>query len=253
MCYNAPSEIQKLYCLCKGAGNQIIEALFAMPKLKKHEIKQHRAWFQEWRDSSEMLEYANCLMDDMASDTPGEFGNISAHLFNQTGVGFIHEAWAAATFAGYRNADKVRLAREDPPDFQLCTADGIENWELTEALDANRRRGAEYSESAARAARGEDDLELDPIENWHARARQIPIRLKECATKKAAKNYSPDTRLLIYLNIDDGFGTRQKEVEECMADSTKPAKNDFAEVWGLWKHQTYPLWQYGKPHAGRRT
>ena len=217
-----------------------------MPELNKQKIKEKLSWFEKWRKPDEMLEHSRQLMEHMASDT----SDISTHLFNQPGVDFITEAYAAAQFAGIRDAESVRLAPEHRPDFQVrTTARDEEDWELTEADEISRKRGDEYrKENDALAATGKRDFKCDPVKNWQARSVQIPVVLKERSRMKAEKDYPSKTRLLIYLNIDDGYGTYQKVTEACMAEATAPAKNAFAEVWVLWKLKAYPLWDRGKPH-----
>ena len=217
-----------------------------MPELNEQKIKEELSWFEKWRKPDEMLEHSGQLMEHMASDT----SDISTHLFNQPGVDFITEAYAAAQFAGIRDAESVRLVPEHRPDFQVRTSAGDEeDWELTEADEIGRKRGDEYhKENVTLAETGKREFKCDPVKNWQARAVRIPDVLEERANKKAAKGYCQNTRLLIYLNIDDGYGTYQKETEACMAQATASAKNVFAEVWVLWKLKAYPLWDHGQPH-----
>ena len=217
-----------------------------MPYLTKSEIKKHRAWLANWRKPEAMLRYSEELMEHMASDTLG----ISSALFNQGGADFITEAHAAATFASLRGADAVRLVPDDRPDFQVRMIGVDENWEFTEADVKGRERGREYHADAARAAAGISLVEDDPVEEWHARADQVPSALHDRAAKKASKNYPVGTRLLIYLNIDE-HGIRQQEIEACMAAATAPAKGAFAEVWVLWKSKGYRLWVQGKPSTSQ--
>lgn len=215
---------------------------FEMPYLTDQEKTDHRAGLEAWLSPAAMKEYAEKVMDYMASDTHG----IPDALFNQGGVDFILEAFAAAEFAGIRGAVAVRLIPDPRPDFQVRTDQGDEAWELTEADLPGRRRGQEYREAAVRAAAGLSVIENDPVENWHARADHAAPSLLRRAAKKAGKGYTPDTRLLIYLNIDE-FGIRHQEIEAAMLDATVPAQDAFAEVWVLWKAQAFRLWVDGRP------
>ena len=103
-------------------------------RLAKGQVLQHRAALEQWQKPGEMLKRARTLMDLL--------GN--ADLFNQPGVDFIVEAWAAAQFAKGRHAFAVRLvgARDQWPDFEIRTRRReIEPWEFTEVDDPGRRRG----------------------------------------------------------------------------------------------------------------
>lgn len=211
-----------------------------MPRLTKEEIRHHRRWLGKWRKAPEMLGYANGLMNGMANQH-----GIDVDLFTQAGVDFITEAGAAADFAEARGADGVRLILEDWPDLEFRFGHRVERFEFTEADEIDRERGREYKEAAGRVAAGGAARKDDPVEDWVAQANQVPIVLRDRATRKAGKAYPPGTNLLIYLNINE-FGIRQPEIEACMADATAPAKDAFAAVWALWKGQAYHLWQDGQ-------
>ena len=202
-----------------------------MPRLTSQEMNLHREWLEQWRKPASMLAYTNSVMDRMCSD----------HLFNQSGVGFLLEAFAASEFAIARSASQVQLVSADRPDFELQLDSKIEQWELTEADIPGRKRGLEYRMSKSEKFLIADD----PVESWNTRADLVPEILHTCATQKAAKNYPQGTRLLIYLNIGE-FGTRQKEIEGYMAESTSPAKAAFEEIWVLWKQKGYRQWVNGK-------
>ncbi|MFK5980372.1 MAG: hypothetical protein QM488_15935 [Rhizobiaceae bacterium] len=202
-----------------------------MPRLTQQEIDLHRNWLEQWQEPASMLAYSDNVMDKMCSD----------HLFNQSGVGFLMEAFAAAEFAIYRSANHVQLMSEDRPDFELRVNNKVEKWELTEGDIPGRKRGLEYRIPKSEKFQFEDDR----VEDWHVRADQVPEILRACATKKAGKNYPQGTRLLIYLNISV-YGINQKEIEDCMAEATSPAKVAFQEVWVLWNREGYRLWVEGE-------
>ena len=212
-----------------------------MPYLTDQEKTKHRVWLETWRSPAAMKDHVEKVMDYMASDTYG----ISKALFNQAGVDFILEAFAAARFSAIRGAVAVRLIPDPRPDFEVRTHQGQEAWELTEADVPGRRRGQEYSEAVARVDAGFSAVEDDSVENWHARADHAAPSILRLAVKKAGKSYTPDTRLLIYLNIDE-FGIRHQEIEAAMLDATAPARDAFAEVWVLWKSQAIRLWNGGQ-------
>ena len=85
-----------------------------MPRLTEEEIRYHRRWLGQWRSPTDMLGYANGLMNGMANQH-----GIDVDLFTQAGVDFITEAGAAADFAEARGADGVRLILEDWPDLEF--------------------------------------------------------------------------------------------------------------------------------------
>jgi len=69
-----------------------------------------------------MIELCRDMMDYLGS----------ADLFNQPGLGFIREGWAAATFAQARDANIVRLVAEKErwPDFELRVGGLTDSWEI---------------------------------------------------------------------------------------------------------------------------
>ena len=159
----------------------------------------------------------------------------SEDFFNQPGVEFIREAWAAAKFAAARNADAVRLvaAQERWPDFEIRLAGQVDSWEFTEA-DVKRERGREYREGSPRAD-GDYIALID-----HA-----PQAICSASARKAAKGYAGRAGLLIYLNIPS-FGARQLETIESFPRCTASAKDAFREIWVLWKDRAYVVWQDGR-------
>jgi len=213
-----------------------------MARLSKREIEEHRAWMENWHNPDDMKAYCVNLMNEMASDTYG----VDRDLFNQAGVDFITEAYLSAVFAQLYSAKQVRLVSGVRPDFQLKMENGIESWEVAEGIEEGRKRGDEYTKKFNNAKQGLSRIENDPVENWLARAGQIPSVLEELATKKSNKTYADDTRLLIYLNIGGTYGTGQKETESRMIKATTPAKDAFAEIWVYWDERAYCLWVNGK-------
>lgn len=140
-------------------------------------------------------------------------------FFDQAGVDFVTEAFAAARFASLRDIREVRLVLDSRPNFELLMPTGVERWELTEADILDRKRGEDYKIFLHNAMLDESCLEHDPVEDWHIRADQIPYALERSTVRKAGKEYSPDTRLLIYLNINE-YRIRQQEIEDCMLKAT---------------------------------
>ena len=184
-----------------------------------------------------MLKRARALMRLMGDED----------LFNQAGVDFILEAWAAARFARARGALAVRLVstRDQFPDFQVQTrARAIESWEFTEVNRDRRRRGQEYREKARRRVAGNHRIRSVPIERLRKQADHVPSWIRKRCRAKVEKHYAGRAGLLVYLNWGD-FGFWHQEIEESLLTATEVAKESFAEIWVLWKARLYRKWRNG--------
>ena len=118
----------------------------------------------------------------------------------------------------------------------------IERVECAEADVPGRRRGDEYREAEKRSADGGLIIvEEDPIEDWIARADQVPAALSAVVATKIGKLYASRASLLVYLNIGE-FGVRQAEIEAAMAPAIAHALPCFRRVWILWKARLYEPW-----------
>lgn len=206
-----------------------------MARLTKAQIKAYRAELERWQRPEDLLNRSEELMIGISRED----------FFNQPGLDFIREGWAAAKFGIARAAREVRVvpAIETWPDFEMRTNDSVELWELTEADVPGRRRGQEYRDDPLMP--GDRALGLDHTENYIARAEKIPEALYTRCVAKAEKRYSARSGLLIYLNISD-FGTRHQETINKFASATAPAKDVFNEVWILWKGRAYAVWKGGE-------
>src|SRR5438309_1865601 len=142
----------------------------------------------------------------------------------QAGLDFARDSWAAARFAKLRRADEVRLWPEDRPDFEMKVNGTHELFEVVEAVEPNRRRGAEYKLFHTRLRAGEDGVEHDPVENWVTRANKAHGMLESAALRKASGHYDRSWGLVILLDLSE-FGIRQSEIEACMAIATASARN----------------------------
>ena len=204
-----------------------------MPRLTKAELSRHRAWLSEWHTPADMAAYVSAVNDAMGS----------ADFFRQGGVEFLRDAWLAAEFARHRQSSSVRLVaeREEWPDFETRAGDLIERVECAEADVPGRRRGDEYREANQRNPDGSPVVEDDPIEDWIARADQVPASLAATIATKIRKRYAIGVSLLVYLNIGE-FGIMQAQIEAAMAPAITPALPHFQRVWILWKAQLYGPW-----------
>ena len=204
-----------------------------MPRLTKAECTQHRAWLSEWRVPAVMAAYVADVIDAMGS----------AAFFRQGGVEFLRDAWLAAEFGQHRRSSFIRLvpACEQWPDFETRNDEVIERVECVEADLPGRRRGDEYRVAEESEVNGKHALEHDPLEDWIARADQVPAALAAVAIKKTQKSYTGCASLLVYLNIGE-FGIRQAEIEAAMKPAVATALPHFQRVWILWKAQLYGPW-----------
>lgn len=204
-----------------------------MPRLTKTELARHRAWLSEWRTPVDIAAYVAAV----------NYGMGSSDFFRQGGVEFFRDAWLAAEFGRHRASSFVRLVaeREQWPDFEARGGDVIERVECAEADIPGRRRGDEYREAEERTANGEPHVEHDPMEDWIARAGQVPAALAAVIATKIGKRYAGRASLLVYLNIGE-FGIRQAEIEATMTPAVTPALPYFSRVWILWKARLYGPW-----------
>jgi hypothetical protein len=141
---------------------------------------------------------------------------------------FLLDAWTLAEFVRHEPVDQVRLPdpREQCPDGHVKIGLRVENVEVTVALMPGRKMWDEYQ--------FEGKLELDPVENWAARADAIPGALEKAITDKVAKGYSSKMWLVVYLNINDG-GIRQREIETAIAEIKARHAKSFDRICVIWK------------------
>lgn len=156
-----------------------------------------------------------------------------ADFFNQPGMQFIREGWAAGKFGAARGAEAMRLVPELErwPDFEMRLYDHVTQWEFTEA-DVTRHRGLEYRKRKPRNG------------NYLAAIEHAPGAIRCAAIAKVEKRYAGVANLLVYLNIPS-FGARQAETVGSFAECTAPAKDAFTEIWVLWNDRAYPVWRHG--------
>jgi hypothetical protein len=82
---------------------------------------------------------------------------------------------------------------------------------------------------------------MTPIEDWIARADQVPAALSAVIATKIGKHYAGRASLLVYLNVVE-FGVRQAEIEAAMVPAIGPALPHFPRVWILWKDRLHGPW-----------
>lgn len=204
-------------------------------RLSAGEIKQHVKHLAGWQSPSAMQRYVDVLGDHLGSED----------YFNQAGLTFLREAWAAAQFGEKRGAELVRRIDDLPrPDIALQFPGGVtESFEVVEADEDRRTRGLEYKRAASGATPAVTDW---PVEQW-ATAEDCLAAVRSKAEKKAQRAsellvlgtpYPPGTGLLILLNLAT-FGAHQDEIVAGFPLAVQPAREWFQSVWILWQGNVY--------------
>lgn len=184
---------------------------------------------------SHLAEYAKCLirvMGDAFITSPGSTWARESHL--------------GARFSKALGALSVWL--QDQPDLMLVGVDGVlRRYELTEALEPNRRRNQEYREDRDRLAEGKSAASSYMPDNVYS----TRAALRKAAATKAGKaeNYGDEpTGLVIYLNTDlHSFSECVSLLEASLHDETASAAQCFCEIWVLWCGRLYLVWRDGRP------
>ena len=157
----------------------------------------------------------------------------SDKFFNDPQLKPLQEAWAAGRFASYLeerlNGLEVRLNSDRFPDFCIRTLHREHEFELTEAMKPDRRRGAEHKATA----RGEEGLTPyrpgegdDHGPEWIARA----------VEKKFKKSYATKPNLLVYANFQANALVATEVAAVC-----GPWARKFTSVWVLWGFGVLPV------------
>lgn len=163
------------------------------------------------------------------------------HLFNRPQLKPLLETYAAAKFATVLSQDRhveVRMSTGPFPDFLLQVRGEVQQFELTEADHAERRRGDEYGAEAAAAAEGMPasveyhDIDADEAAAFNAIARAL--------ANKADKTYRPAPHLLVYVNLGI-FDRVPLRTIDALALS-EPYRQTFASMWFLWGGNIGRFW-----------
>lgn len=195
-----------------------------MRRLTRSEIEHHWNAVTRWQTPADLLSYVQAIGDHMGS----------SDLFNQAGIEFYRDGWTAAKVGIAMKARAVRLIQGGADDCEIDFGDRKECWQIVEADLPGRERGTEY--------RGPASVEDDPVEDWQARADQVPEALRLAIHRKVSKKYAGRPWLLIHLNIDE-WGIRQREITRGMAEWTREGRAAFSRIAILWKGRTYEVWR----------
>lgn len=138
--------------------------------------------------------------------------------------GSLREAWVLAEFVKLTEVDRVRLSDPDElwPDGYVEIGGEIKSIEITEVMELTRRRGDELKNPGPA-------VQMDPGENWVARAEAIPAALRAAVERKVKNRYGSSATLLVYLNISE-WGIRQKETEQIIAEVKAEHASSFEQI-----------------------
>lgn len=148
----------------------------------------------------------------------------------------LKEQWVLGKFAGnYNKKAQHRLIYAEPlagpekfsqniPDFKVF--DSKRNWifdiEITEALDARRKRTLEY-ETPEYKTKAEDAVFI-------SETNYLPV-IERLISQKCSKDYPRDTTLIIYLNVFSSI--YDKFASENLSLLSLPEKCDLMQIWLL--------------------
>lgn len=145
----------------------------------------------------------------------------------------MREAWVLAEYVKRVEVDRVSLSDPDErwPDGYLDISGVTKLVEITEVMEPTRRRGDELKNPGPA-------MQMDPVENWVARAEAIPAALKNRIERKAKKRYGSPAMLLVYLNISE-YGIRQADTEQIITKVKAQHASTFEKIVVLWKDRLY--------------
>jgi hypothetical protein len=180
-----------------------------------------RPWFEEWRSPLEFERRYREVRQRIDSN----------FQFNRGEAKWLLEVWLISKFGRLHEFSKIRLNRADPPDAFVISASSTTPIEMTEVIEPGRQRGLEYQP-------GGPNLVEDPVEDWVSRAEKIPPALQKGIKKKQQKQYTSDTELLVYLNINE-LGIRQREIELAIKSTLSKSTRPFSKIHVLWKEKLF--------------
>jgi hypothetical protein len=188
----------------------------------KNELAQAHRALARWQSPADFI----ALVEKWESQTPKD-------VFLGSSGGFLREAWVLAEYVKRVEVDRVRLSPPDErwPDGYIETGRVAKSVEITEVMEPTRRRGDELKNPGP-------EMQMDPVENWVARAEAIPVALNDRIEAKAKKRYGSRAMLLVYLNISE-YGIRQEETQLIIAEVKAQHTSTFESIVVLWKERLY--------------
>ena len=203
--------------------NHLVQSALEEPRLARKEKAKWKTIFQKF------MSPRACL--SMVSDLREEIGS-NFHV--QSGLEFVREAWILGMYGAKIGADEVRIFSESNYDGEVVCAENRNRVEITEIMDANRRRREEYHQP---------DGSLEEIDQEVAEAELLafPGHFRKCVSIKVGKDYPEGVGLLIYLNTILSLFYKS-EVREIIEREVKPALGKFQFVDVLWGDEVIRFW-----------
>jgi phosphatidylserine decarboxylase len=96
------------------------------------------------------------------------------------------------------------------------------------SVHGDRKLGDEYKTLVA--------PNLDPVDKWVERGRQIPDALEAAIKAKVAKHYAARPWLVIYLNINE-YGLLRSVTERAIEKIKQRYGASFEAIFVLWKEK----------------
>jgi hypothetical protein len=163
----------------------------------------------------------------------------SAELFGAK-LSWFRDVYCAKKCASLMGVRRLRLSPQDEKsaDFEVQLRNGeVLPFQTTVADSEGRKIGLEYQDWRDEGY----PPSHDSGEDWWRRRLEIAPALLRAVAKKAPKpsrRYSPDMRLLIYLNLGT-YDSWREEIELEIATCAAPAALWFRSVWVLWSGRLY--------------
>jgi hypothetical protein len=188
----------------------------------KNKLAQAHEELARWQSPADFI----ALFEKWNSEVPNK-------IFHGAPGGFLREAWVLAEYVKQVAVDRVKLSdtEERWPDGYVEVDGETKSVEITEVMEPWRRRGDELKNPGPA-------IQMDPVENWAARAEAIPGALKKIIKRKAKKRYGSPATLLVYLNIPT-HGIRQKETKKIIAEIKAEHALAFEQIVVLWNYRLY--------------
>ena len=195
--------------------NYLVQSALEEPRLSRKEKAKWKTVFQKFMSPRDCLSMVTELREQIGSNF---------HV--QSGLEFVREAWILGMYGSKIGADEVRIYPESNYDGEVMSGENRSRVEVTEIMDANRRRGEEYRQR-------NDSLEEIDEETAQAELRVFPGHFRRCISNKVGKNYPEGVGLLIYLNTILSL-FHKSEIRQIIEREVKPALRKFGFVDVLW-------------------
>ena len=195
--------------------NCLVQSALEEPRLTRKEKAKWKTIFQKF------MSPRDCL--SMVSDLREKIGS-NFHV--QSGLEFVREAWILGTYGSIIGADEVRIYPESNYDGEVVLGNNRSRVEITEIMDANRRRGEEYRQRNG----GLEEIDEETAE---AELLAFPEHFRKCVSNKVSKDYPDGVGLLIYLNTILSLFYKS-EIRKIIEREVKPALGKFRFVDVLW-------------------